>query len=935
VTVAQLPIPDLLRRSAKRTAADGEEIFVDLFAGGGGASMGIEHATGRDVDEAVNHDAEAIDMHTRNHPRTRHHRASVWEIDPVKVARGRRVGLLWLSPDCKDFSRAKGGQPIRNKRIRALAWVGCRWARDVRPRVIMLENVREFEEWGPLIQLVKNGRPQFDKKTGKPLMIRNPAKKGETFKRFVGQLRRLGYQVEYRVLNAADYGAPTIRKRFFMIARCDGLPIVWPERTHAPVSKVSDDRLKLLFGNSGSVRDVGVTPKAKNTRKNPPGHQSSSRLLPYRTAAECIDWSLPCPSIFGRKKPLAPNTQRRIAMGLKRYVFDIASPFVVQVNHGGAEFRGQPIYTPVPTITQRHGFGVVAPCLRKPGDIPHDASRCPHCGFEMWLKHAKCPCCLKPLRPDPEGPSAKHASSSVVAPHISKFYGGVVGSPLTTPLPTITSIDHNAIASAFLTRCAHGESGRWGHGTLSAEGPVPTLTASKDFALTSISLVPFVAGVGGRAGQSPATPGDGPIGTITAKNDRAVIVAHVTQYFGGSPASRSKSPAVPLPTITADDHNGLVFAHLTHYHTEKGGEIRASDLTAPIPTQDTSNRFGVVTASIIKNTVDAAAGKPCQGPGEPLHTITTIHNKFQLLTATLTPFLMHRYGEAPDQPTRAQAADTPINTITPSNNTGVLIAPTVTRIGQSGGNGIYAYGAASPLTTITTKQEHLLTTAFLTKLRGSGGWKPADRPLDTIVASATTFAVTTPVLTILRNHADGRSVDAPAPTLTAAGNHVALVSPFCVSYYGQGVGQPLDTALRTVTTHDRFGVVLPRLTPETTSPHLIGRAADVYAFLVKFRHLIGTPPNATFHDLPDGTGYVTVRIGDDEYLMTDIGLRMLTPRELLRAQFSPELAEDYVLPKSNAAAVHKIGNSVPPLVVSALVAANLPDLIVKKRRRSA
>jgi DNA (cytosine-5)-methyltransferase 1 len=919
VTVAQLPIPDLLRRSAKRTAIAHEEIVVDLFAGGGGASLGIEHALGRDVDVAVNHDAEAIEMHTRNHPRTRHFRASVWEVDPVKAAAGRRVGLLWLSPDCKDFSRAKGGQPIRNKRIRALAWVGCRWAKAVRPRVIMLENVREFEEWGPLVQLVKDGRPQFDKKTGKPLMIRNPDKKGDTFRRFVGQLKRLGYKVEHRVLNAADYGAPTIRKRFFMIARCDDAAIVWPERTNGTKenkrgTKNADskcgnqtptearvggdaDRQFRMFGGGAKGCDVAPVPGGReNRRRLRPrsvisGAMCRMDLRPYRTAAECIDWSIPCPSIFGRKKPLAPNTQRRIAMGLKRYVFDTASPFIVQVNHGGPEFRGQPIFHPVPTITQRHGFGVVAP-------------------------------------------------------HISKFYGGVVGSPLTTPLPTITSIDHNAVASAFLTRCAHGESGRWGHGTHAVEGPVPTLTASKDFALTSITLVPFVAGVGGRAGQSPATAGNGPVGTITAKNDRALLaVSLVKNNFGDK---QCQDTATPLHTITTQGNKfAIACAHLTHYHTEKAGEVRASDLTAPIPTQDTSNRFGVVAATVVKNTVDAAASKPCQGLGESLHTITTIHNKFQLLTATLTPFLIHRYGEAPHQPTRAQAADFPINTITPANNTGVLITPTVTPINAAGGcliecaNATWGKGhrpLTVPAPTVTAQPKGgawTIVTAFLTKLRGSGGWKSATAPLDTIVASATTFAVTAPVLTILRNHADGRSVDAPAPTLTAAGNHVALACPFFVSYYGQGTGQEAGSPLRTVTTHDRFGVVFPRLTPEVSSPHLIGRAADVYAFLLKFRHLIGTPPNATFHDLPDGTGYVTVKIGADEYLMTDIGLRMLTPRELLRAQFSPELATDYVLPKSNAAAVHKIGNSVPPLVVSALVAANLPDLIIKKKRRSA
>lgn len=277
-----------------------DEIVVDNFAGGGGASTGIKMAIGRDVDIAINHDPDAIAMHKANHPYTEHYNESVWDIDPVTVTGGRPVGLCWFSPDCKHFSKAKGGKPV-DKNIRGLAWVALKWAATVRPRVIMLENVEEFKTWGPLL----GDRP-------------DPNQKGHTFNCFVNALRRHGYQVDWRELRACDYGAPTIRKRFFLIARCDGRPIVWPEPTHG-------DPLSLKV--------------------------QSGELKTWHTAAECIDWSIPCPSIFERKKPLAENTLRRIAKGLQKFVIDNPQPFIVQVNHGGDNFRGAGLDKPLPTIT--------------------------------------------------------------------------------------------------------------------------------------------------------------------------------------------------------------------------------------------------------------------------------------------------------------------------------------------------------------------------------------------------------------------------------------------------------------------------------------------------------------------------------------------------------------------------------------------------------
>ena len=301
------------------------ELIVDNFAGGGGASTGIELATGRSVDIAINHDPAAIAMHRANHPATKHYCENVWDVDPVEACAGRPVGLAWFSPDCKRFSKAKGGKPVE-KAIRGLAWVAIRWAKLVRPRVIILENVEEFTTWGPLI----GNRP-------------DPTRKGQTFRRFVHALKRYGYRVEWNELRACDYGAPTIRKRFFLIARCDGLPIVWPEPTHGDPST--------LFVASGI-------------------------LHPWRTAAEIIDWTIPCPSIYDRKKPLCENTMRRIARGLRKFVLEHPQPYIVDdhiapfliqyhTEQSGKEVRGQAVDKPLMTADSSNRYGLVTALLIK------------------------------------------------------------------------------------------------------------------------------------------------------------------------------------------------------------------------------------------------------------------------------------------------------------------------------------------------------------------------------------------------------------------------------------------------------------------------------------------------------------------------------------------------------------------------------------------
>ncbi|WP_421245457.1 DNA cytosine methyltransferase [Aeromonas sanarellii] len=426
------------------------EIVVDNFAGGGGASTGIEMALGRSPEIAINHDPDAISMHTVNHPTTEHYCESVWDIVPRDVVAGRPVGLVWLSPDCKHFSKAKGSTPV-SKKIRGLAWVTLRWAATVRPRVIMLENVEEFQTWGPLlIDAGGNARP-------------DPAKKGRTFNSFINALRRQGYKVEWRELRACDYGTPTIRKRLFLIARRDGAPIVWPKPTHGDPA-------------SAEVK--------------------TGKLLPWPTAADVIDWSIPCPSIFERKRPLAENTLRRIAKGLERFIINAAEPFIVKCNHTSTRtvydcFRGQGINEPLQTITQSPGFAVVQPTLapfitefanashqrNMPADEPlrticaqvkggHFALVAPVIARQFGNSVGQ-------SVEDPLGTvMAKADKSQLVTAFLAKHYTGVVGAELTQPLPTVTTVDHNALVTSHLVKlrgtCQHGQP---------VTEPMPTITA--------------------------------------------------------------------------------------------------------------------------------------------------------------------------------------------------------------------------------------------------------------------------------------------------------------------------------------------------------------------------------------------------------------------------------------------------------------------------
>lgn len=579
-----------------------DEIIVDSFAGGGGASVGIERATGRPPDVAINHEPAAIEMHAANHPHTVHYTEDVFKATPRRVTKGRPVGLLWLSPDCKHFSRAKGGTPV-SRHVRGLAWVAIKWAVEASPRVIILENVREFEEWGPLLPkwecrgcdwygtegqatLGRRGkrrcpRCESARLTETAEKLPDPTRKGLTFKIWVGRLRGLGYTVAWRVLNAADFGAPTHRRRLFLVARRDGQPIVWPDPTHGDPKKIGRD----LFSGS---------------------------LKPWRTAAECIDWSIPCPSIFltreeGRKlgvnRPLAENTLRRIALGIKRYVLDNPKPFIV-TNTTGNPPAG--VDGPLKTVTTGNHHYLTTPVV-----VP--------------VTHA----------------------------------GERRANEVTEPLPTVTGANRGelALTTPFLARI--GQSGGNGKYANDAGEPITTVTTKAEHLLVAPTLVQ--TGYGERDGQAPrALDIEAPLGTVVAGGGKhALVAAFLAKHFGGQvgqPVDRPQPttttrgtqtqlvtaflakhyggvvghpPDRPLGTVTAIDHHSVVAANLVHLNH---GEKTSSGADEPARTVTASGNHAALVYSFLQKYY--STGGQWQAADEPLHTVTT-NDRLSVVTVTI------------------------------------------------------------------------------------------------------------------------------------------------------------------------------------------------------------------------------------------------------------------------------------------------------------
>lgn len=539
------------------------ELIVDNFAGGGGASTGIEMATGRSVDIAINHDENAVAMHRTNHPDTLHYCENVFDVDPVAATGGKAVGFAWFSPDCTHYSKARGSKPVKRE-IRGLAWVSVRWGLDVRPRVMALENVEEFKTWGPLLSCEM--RP-------------DPERSGETFRAFVGMLSTgipadhpalyeccdflgispdskdakrliagLGYKVEYRELRASDYGAPTIRKRFFMLMRCDDQPIVWPEATH------------------GDPKSAAV---------------KAGKLAPWRTAAECIDWSIPAPSIFDRKKPLAENTLKRIARGIQRFVVDSAEPFIVKCNHTSTSgkydcFRGQELGAPIQTITKKLGYAIAVPRL-----VPFMAGN----GGSQY--QAKPRSIDKPLHT-----ILKQSRACVVAPIVARQFGASIGHRADEPSATITAGGggKSQLVSATLIQMGYGERIGQSPRVLNLGKPLGTVVAGGNkFAVTTAFLAKHYGG----NYNGPGVGLDEPAHSVTTVDHHALITSYLVKLRGTCRDGQRSDE--PMPTITAGgQHVGEVRALLAanDYDERRADQVK-----------EFLNSFGISELVTIKGVV--------------------------------------------------------------------------------------------------------------------------------------------------------------------------------------------------------------------------------------------------------------------------------------------------------------------------------------------
>ena len=808
-------------------AVDHPPLIVDSFAGGGGASTGIEMALGRSPDIAINHNPAALALHAANHPDTLHLSENVWQVDPLDYVAGRHVGLAWFSPDCKHFSKAKGGKPVE-RNIRDLAWVVVLWAERARPDVILLENVEEFRDWGPLVERERDG---------KTVLMPDPDGRGQTFAKWCRKLRALGYRLQHRELRACDYGAPTIRKRLFLIARRDGLPIVWPKPTHYPPASRAEPAAAQPGAPAGRAKRRDAR---SGLRASPDRPDYSQATQPWRTAAEIIDWSLPCPSIFDTApaifekhglravRPLADATMSRVARGVDRYVLKAKRPFLVSVAHGYSGGRRE--YS----VDEPHGV-VTA------GGISH----------------------------------------AVVTPSVIKFQTGSTGHPVDEPLHTITansfkkkpggaaplgiiapSIVRTDMASAAARNGVHGP-----------QEPIRTQATAGSFAVVAPVLSAYY-GHGTGSDDRSASPAD-PLKTVVTENRHAVI-APILSYAQQGGANRSVEEPAHTITASAKDQNVLLAPTLvqTGYGEREGQAPRALDPQAPL---------GTVVAGGVKHAAVVSTLVGCGG----------------------------RAGQS-----RPRGGDEPAATITAKADVCLVSAFVAQHNNDSRREGGVNPGrpADEPVSTITASPQQAVVAAFVSRQFGTSTGHAMDEPTHTATADVNKSVLVAPHLMTMRNAGKPfNGADEPAHTVTAGGAGLTVVAPFISKYYGVEQESGHDEPLHTATGRARFGHVEGELGWPPFTPEVAARAREVAAFL-------------RAHGFWDEREFVTVDIDGETFTIVDIGMRMLTPRELFSAQGFPV---DYIIdlefngkPLPKDAQISCCGNSVSPPMATALVSAN-------------
>ncbi|MEN5239076.1 DNA cytosine methyltransferase [Pseudomonas sp. TWI923] len=635
MSAAKLPNPQHFKTQfSLALEPQDDELVVDFFCGGGGAGTGLEMGLGRKVDVAKNHSPAAISMHTANHPAARHFTTDVFDGDPDEECQGRPVGWFHMSPDCTHHSQAAGGQP-RKREIRNLSWIGLKWAGKKKPRVISLENVKQILQWGPLIA-------KRDKATGRVMkldgsvasigervpvhqqfLVPNPKRRGITWRRFVHLLEGMGYQVEWRIIKACDFGAPTSRERLFMIARCDGQPIVWPEPTHAK------------------------TP-AKGQQK-------------WRTAADCIDWSVPSKSIFGRKKALADATLRRVAKGMKKFVLGNPHPFIVPIANWSGELA-QSAQEPLRTVTSwpRGGtFAMASPTLVQTGSGEREGQQ------------PRVPGLDQPLGTVVAG-GVKHALSSAVILPATHQGADRVNDPA-EPLPTVTAANRGELMMA--SPLMVGVGGRAGQTEPRAgDEPMYTITTKADTALASAHLVKFRFNSEGTAITDPVptiTSGGNYKRPAGAAHAMGVCTAFIEQANGGFNTTPAKGADEPLTTVTnTGSQQRLVTAHLATLRNGSTGQLAAD----PLSTVTAGDHHALIGANLLhlRGNCDA------RDAGEPLHTVSAGGTHHGLVEYKLSPeheegalrvaaFLISYYGSG-----NSSACDSPAPTVTTKDRLGLV-----------------------------------------------------------------------------------------------------------------------------------------------------------------------------------------------------------------------------------------------------------------------